>query len=62
MKFKNKKSGVVEEVKNKVVVEQYKNRPDLWHPVKEKDIKDKDKAKTEPAEPAEDPDDTEPKE
>lgn len=30
MKFKNKKTGLVEDVKNKAVIEQYQKRPGIW--------------------------------
>ena len=36
MKFKNKKTGIVENVTNKVLVEQYKKHTDVYELVEEK--------------------------
>lgn len=38
-KFKNVKTGVIENVTNEKLVEQYTKRPDLWKEVKEKGAK-----------------------
>lgn len=38
-KFKNVKTGVIENVTNDKLVEQYTKRPELWQEVKEKGSK-----------------------
>ena len=38
-KFKNIKTGVIENVTNEKLIKQYTKRPDLWKEVKEKGAK-----------------------
>lgn len=41
MKFKNKKTGIIEVVTNKMVIEQYKKHTEAYEEVKEKTSKPK---------------------
>ena len=38
-KFKNKKTGIIENVTNEKLIEQYTKRPEIWQEVKEKGTK-----------------------